>query len=303
MTALVDEFAYVVLDTADVQAWARFAEDVIAAEVLCDGPTVRLRLDSRPFRYLIRQSETDRLPVLGWQVADAATLSLVSARVSGLGLNLVPLDAPELLERQAEGGMRFNCHNGISHEVAYGLTASGQFVPPGDVTGFVTSPGGLGHTVWAIRDLAEMDRLMIGGFGMALRENISTPSGTGHFYGCNPRHHSLAVFTASALQVEHLMAEMGELDDVGRAMDRALDGGYSILKPLGRHRTDHMVSFYVQTPSGFGMEIGCGGVMCGDNWNEVRESNRRRPWGHDQAMRMHQKQFAASKSQQRQGKA
>ena len=89
------------------------------------------------------------------------------------------------------------------------------------------------------------------------------------------------------------MVEMQDLDDVGCAMDRAEDAEYPISQPLGRHRTDHMVSFYLETPSGFGMEIGCGGVQCGDDWPLVRDKSRRRPWGHGAVMRRHHQRLAA----------
>src|SRR3546814_9530073 len=73
-------------------------------------------------------------------------------------------------------------------------------------------------------------------------------------------------------------------------MDRCEVLGHKLLQPLGRHRTDHMVSFYVETPSGFGMEIGFDGVLCGDDWIEQREHRRRRAWGHGAALRNHQRE-------------
>src|SRR3546814_243502 len=153
----------------------------------------------------------------------------------------------------------------------------------------------MGHTAWLMPDIAAMDRLMLGALGMTLREEISAPNVQGHFYGCNPRHHSLAAFGDRQLHLEHVMVEMNELDDVGRAMDRCEVLGHKLLQPLGRHRTDHMVSFYVETPSGFGMEIGFDGVLCGDDWIEQREHRRRRAWGHGAALRNHQREAAAQR--------
>src|SRR3546814_8504854 len=70
----------------------------------------------------------------------------------------------------------------------------------------------MGHTAWLIPDIAAMDRLMLGALGMTLREEISAPNVQGHFYGCNPRHHSLAAFGDRQLHLEHVMVEMNELD-------------------------------------------------------------------------------------------
>jgi 3,4-dihydroxy-9,10-secoandrosta-1,3,5(10)-triene-9,17-dione 4,5-dioxygenase len=294
MTALVDEFAYIILDVIDTDAWARFAGDIVGAQVEQEGATVRLRLDDRPFRYLIRRRQADRLPALGWRVADADALTAVKTRLGDIGLEPAQIEAAELHDRRAAAGLRFSCPNGIDHEVVCGLEGGGAFTPSADVSGFVTGPGGLGHIVWGAPNLEAMDRLMMGAFGMALREDISTPSGVGHFYGCNARHHSLAAFSAPALRLEHIMVEMKDLDDVGCAMDRAVDADYPLTQPLGRHRTDHMVSFYLDTPSGFGMEIGCGGVLCDDSWPQVRDANRRRPWGHGAAMRRHHQRLAVA---------
>lgn len=290
MPAHVEELAYVVIDTADIDGWVAFA-DVLGLAAVRDASGARLRMDARPFRYLVRRGVAEALPTLGWRVANAVALSNVSARVADLGLSPAPLTNAALEERGVHGGFRFRCHNGIDHEVVHGIEDGDPFTPMSDVTGFVTSPGGLGHAVWTVPDVDAMDRLILDAFGMALREDIRTPTGVGHFYGCDPRHHSLAVISGPELQIVHLMAEMQEVDDVGRAMNRFAEAGYELLEPLGRHRTDHMLSFYAKTPAGFGMEVGCDGVLCGDDWAEVREANRRRPWGHGAAMRQHQKTF------------
>ncbi|MDR3472254.1 MAG: VOC family protein [Devosia sp.] len=293
MTALVDELAYVVLDTVDLEAWRRFATNLLGFEAVEVGTTLRLRMDDRAYRYLLRRGPAESGPILGWQVADGAAIDVLSKRLDGLGVRVAPLADDELAEREAQGGAAFTCHNGIRQELVWGLPASGAFAPSGDVSGFVTASGGLGHVVWTVPDLPHLDDIILKAFGMALREDIPTPAGRGHFYGCNPRHHSLAGFAGPALRIEHIMVEMKELDDVGRAMDRSADLGYALVQPLGRHRTDHMVSFYVQTPSGFGMEIGCHGVLCGDDWATVRDSKRCRPWGHGAGMRNHHKKSAA----------
>jgi len=288
MSDLVDELAYVAIETADMQPWVRFAEEVMGFEVTRDDPgMVRLRMDNRPYRYLISETAQEGLPVLGWHAGDGEALDAVRAGAAALGLDVAPLPDAALRARKVADGIRFRCGNGITHEVVHGFAAGEGFAPRGDVTGFVTGSCGMGHVVWTVPDLRAMDDLMIGAFGMALREDIPTPLGTGHFYGCNPRHHSLAAMTGGALGVQHVMTEMRELDDVGRAMDRAADHGYEMLQPLGRHRTDHMVSFYVMTPGGFGMEVGWGAVTCGEDWPEVRDANRCRPWGHGAVMRRH----------------
>lgn len=293
MTSLINELAYVVIEGADLDAWARFGEHLLGFEVRRNGDALTMKMDGRAQRYLILAGGGSAYPTLAWEIADAQAFTLVQNRLKALGIETTRLSEEEIRIRQADGGVRFVCRNGISHELVYGLVGEGAFQSSGDVTGFVTGRGGVGHTAWMIPNVDAMDELMLGAFEMSLREDISAPAMRGHFYGCNQRHHSLAAFGDKPLQLEHLMVEMAELDDVGRAMDRCEMLGYKLLQPLGRHRTDHMVSFYVETPSGFGMEVGFNGVLCGDDWIEHREERRRRPWGHGAAIRNHQREAAA----------
>ena len=51
------------------------------------------------------------------------------------------------------------------------------------------------------------------------------------------------------------------LEDVGRAYDRAMDARVNIVNSLGQHSNDPMLSFYVQTPSGFNVELGWKGTI------------------------------------------
>jgi hypothetical protein len=48
---------------------------------------------------------------------------------------------------------------------------------------------------------------------------------------------------------------------------------------MGKHTNDHMQSFYVITPSGFGMEYGFGGRLIEENW-EIRHYDQPMLWGH-----------------------
>jgi len=80
--------------------------------------------------------------------------------------------------------------------------------------------------------------------------------------------------------VHHVMFEMTEIDHVGRALDRAEAAGIEITSSLGRHSNDGMFSFYMRSPAGFDVEIGCQGRLVDDaTWNE-REFVEGDTWGH-----------------------
>jgi len=100
------------------------------------------------------------------------------------------------------------------------------------------------------------------------------------FLHCNARHHSLALVPAGDAQLYHFMFETRTLDDVGYALDRTRDGGIPISMDLGKHPNDEMVSFYSRSPSGFDVEIGCGGRLVDDATWTVSEITKPSLWGH-----------------------
>jgi 3,4-dihydroxy-9,10-secoandrosta-1,3,5(10)-triene-9,17-dione 4,5-dioxygenase len=67
-----------------------------------------------------------------------------------------------------------------------------------------------------------------------------------------------------------VLFELPEIDDVGRAHDRAVAAGLPITTSLGRHRNDGMFSFYVKSPVGFDIEVGCHGLLVDENWTPNR---------------------------------
>jgi 3,4-dihydroxy-9,10-secoandrosta-1,3,5(10)-triene-9,17-dione 4,5-dioxygenase len=127
------------------------------------------------------------------------------------------------------------------------------------------------------------------GFGMAdlmkvrFTPDPAEPEKRLHFMHCNERHHSLAIFeSAMPAGCVHVMVEVDSIDEVGRAMDRMKAAGVKLTGTLGRHANDHMVSFYMQTPSGFMLEYGADGRTI-DDWDNFSafQSTVNSFWGHD----------------------
>jgi 3,4-dihydroxy-9,10-secoandrosta-1,3,5(10)-triene-9,17-dione 4,5-dioxygenase len=101
------------------------------------------------------------------------------------------------------------------------------------------------------------------------------------FLRCTPRHHSVALtYVGPVSALHHVAFEVGDIDQVGYALDRAVRAGHAITASLGRHKNDRMLSFYLRSPAGFEVEIGCGGRLVDDlTWveNEVAGGDE---WGH-----------------------
>jgi 3,4-dihydroxy-9,10-secoandrosta-1,3,5(10)-triene-9,17-dione 4,5-dioxygenase len=159
---------------------------------------------------------------------------------------------------------------------------------------FVTGEQGLGHVVLSTRDDAEALHFYRDVLGFKLRDSMRLPPqlvgrpADGpppwlRFFGCNPRHHSLAFLPMPTPSgIVHLMVEVEGSDDVGLCLDRALRRKVPMSATLGRHVNDKMLSFYMKTPSGFDVEFGCEGLQVEDDGGWIaRESTAVSLWGHD----------------------
>ncbi|GIR69680.1 MAG: hypothetical protein CM15mP74_09310 [Halieaceae bacterium] len=76
----------------------------------------------------------------------------------------------------------------------------------------------------------------------------------------------------------HLMLQGRSINDVGIAYDRVRDLGIPLMMELGKHTNDLTESFYLVTPSGFGLEFGCNSTRVGDNW-QVKTYDAPMIWG------------------------
>lgn len=102
------------------------------------------------------------------------------------------------------------------------------------------------------------------------------------FLHCNPRHHSFAFGQVPGVKkVGHIMVETTDIDAVGRAYDKVVkEGAADLVLSFGKHSNDEMLSFYMESPAGFEIEFGTGGVLIDDDtWTPARYS-RPQYWGH-----------------------
>ena len=101
----------------------------------------------------------------------------------------------------------------------------------------------------------------------------------------NGRHHSIA-FGEGPIPPSgavHVMLEYPNLTEVGKAHDRMKALGYPESATLGTHFNDETTGFYVQTPAGFDLEIGCDSLVIDPaNW-EVTRHKGISVWGHEWA--------------------
>jgi 3,4-dihydroxy-9,10-secoandrosta-1,3,5(10)-triene-9,17-dione 4,5-dioxygenase len=81
------------------------------------------------------------------------------------------------------------------------------------------------------------------------------------FLRCNARHHSIAFapcMPGKSPRLQHVMLEVGSLDDVMRSYHFLRTRGAPIGMGPGRHPNCQTIHVYVQTPGGFAVEFGWG---------------------------------------------
>ncbi|WP_214400839.1 VOC family protein [Pseudonocardia lacus] len=287
----VRALGYVRVRATDMTAWKEFAGEVIGF-ALGDGPeegALYLRIDERPARLVILPGDEDRVEAVGWEVGDRAALARVQAAVEGAGLAAKALTAEETGVRRVEAGFAFEAPGSTPTEVFHGaaLDHSPLATPFGNR--FVAGELGLGHVVVPVDDINGAFDFYTDTLGFRSRGAFRLPAPPEYgpirlrFMGVNPRHHSLAIMPSPGLKppaLVHIMVECETLDEVGRALDRLTAKRYHLSSTLGRHTNDKMVSFYVRTPGGWDLEVGCDGALVDDEHYSAEEITADSYWGH-----------------------
>ncbi len=284
--------AYVIAESADPGRWTQFGEQVLGM-MASDAPDagVYLKMDERPFRIAVQRG-ADRYVASGWEVADQRAFDAAIADLQRARVEPVRSTEPERALRKVNDMAWFTDPSGNRHELAWGCKQDGaRFVSPQGVSSFVTGDLGMGHTVLPAPNFDatwEFFRSVMG-FGLSdiLRLRFTPDPGEPekriYFLHCNnSRHHSLGLFEFPMPNgCVHLMLEVDSFDEVGRAYDRMLKHQAKLMATLGRHVNDHVISFYMNTPSGFAIEYGYGGLVMDWNRHTVFESTAASLWGHD----------------------
>lgn len=276
----------------DLAAWHRFGVETLGL-MAGDSPagSLWLRTDDRPFRLLIEQGGEDRFLAAGWELPSGAEFVRTAERLRAAGTVLREGTAAELKARCVSGLLFGTDPDGNAFELYWGRARGyDPFVSPRGVAGFITGDLGAGHVVLPApqleRTVGFYKELL--GFGdtdemrLVISPDPAVPELQLRFLHAScRRHHSLALIPMPAPSgLVHTMVEMRELDDVGRALDRCVAAGLHISSSLGRHSNDGMLSFYVATPGGFDLEVGCMGVT--PDWTTWVPTRSLVPdlWGH-----------------------
>lgn len=291
----ISNLGYVVFKASDLAKWERFAVDILGLMVGRRGEDfLALRMDEYAQRILIEHGADDDITVAGWQFDTEEELSEYVSRLKQSGAEVSDGGNALALSRCVERLYVCDDPNGFKHEFYFGPTlapisktfSSSILKGPGFETGRL----GLGHILVVARDYSASVEYYKNHLGLRITDYIRdseifpgvTVDAT-FFHSRTGRHHSLATAAMPhPKRLHHVLLQVQDMDDVGLAYDRCLKAGLKIHAGLGHHPNDQMFSFYVETPSGFGLEYGYGAITVDDATWETKNYSQLSDWGHRQ---------------------
>lgn len=292
------ELGYVVLGASNLAEWKTYITHALGGMVSeTQEGSLRARFDERDCRILINPTAEDKLQAVGWVVTDQDAYDNALAHAQAQGQAVVMGTAEECVARRVTSFFALQDPAGNRHEIAWGpvINFRDRFQSPVGVSSFHTGEQGLGHIVIG-SEPAQYDECCVffrKVLGLKLanfrsqsitEEPLKMP--VSWFHCDNSRQHSLgfaACFEPGKPRhgVRHINLEVADIDEVGRAYDRAPVYGGKIVRTLGRHVNDRAISFYMLCPSGFQFEYGCDAPA--KTWNDevaFDEGGIGSIWGH-----------------------
>ena len=292
----IHSLGYIGVNSTDPSRWVEYGTKVLGmmdvSAQLANDDSVYLKMDDRPWRILVQKSEQDSYAFSGWEVAGEDDFTAALHTLEQKGINFERAGADLVAQRRVQDLVSFSDPDGNRHELYWGPVSDfGQFASPVGIKSFITGDQGFGHVVLPTPSFDGCYDFYknVMGFGVSdlmkvrFTPDPAEPEKRLFFMHCNERHHSLAIFECPMpAGCVHVMVEVDRVDEVGRAMDRMKAQNVKLTGTLGRHANDHMVSFYMATPSGFMLEYGAEGRTVAD-WSRYSpfQSTVNSFWGHD----------------------
>jgi len=282
----VSQLGYLGFEVSSLEAWARFAEEILGVDARhTSETTLELRIDGRASRFFLHEGPRDDLSALGFEVPTSAALEAIQERLSAAGVPHTLGTDEHCRARHVDRLIQFKDPAGNGIELFCGpALAESPFTSALTPGGFVADALGLGHAAITARSQSESLAFYTELLGFRISDRIVC-----EYYGypvdmvflhCNARHHTLAFGERQPKRIHHFLLEAANVDDVGKAYDRALRKGVRFMNTLGKHPNDEMFSFYAFTPSGFQFEFGHGGRLVDDaEWTPCTY-DRISDWGH-----------------------
>jgi 2,3-dihydroxybiphenyl 1,2-dioxygenase len=279
----VQALGYAGFGSAALDDWRQFGTGLVGLQAVERSPSLlAFRMDDRKQRIVIDRTMPDGARFFGWEVADAAALEALAARLEKAEVDVTAEPQALADNRRVRSLISFRDPAGNRLEVFFGAEIDDTPFSPGrSISGFRTGPLGLGHAVLTVENIDAVMPFYVDLLGFGLSDYMQKPF-RAYFFHVNARHHSLALIETGRNGMHHLMVELFSLDDVGQSYDVALSQPERVSVTLGRHTNDLMTSFYAKTPSAFMVECGWGGrEIDPKTWQPFELQDGPSLWGHE----------------------
>jgi 2,3-dihydroxybiphenyl 1,2-dioxygenase len=278
----VQALGHLGISTQNVDQWSDFATHQLGLQLVDRAASSRaFRMDDRRQRLIVDKERPDAERFFGWEVADAASLAALAAKLEAAGVTVRREPASLADQRFVRELISFRDPAGNRLEAFYGPSlADAPFTPGRSISGFRTGAEGMGHVVLMVADFEAALDFYQNLLGFQISDYMPAPKIC--FLHVNARHHSLALFENPRQGMHHLLVELYSFDDVGQGHDIARAHADRVKISLGRHSNDYVTSFYMQTPSSFLIEYGWGGREVDvATWQPIEMSTAASFWGHE----------------------
>jgi 2,3-dihydroxybiphenyl 1,2-dioxygenase len=274
----VDALGYLGLIADDFDRWEVFATQVLGMQTERANGRLLLRMDDRAYRISVTASGSAEpaafaggLAHLGFEVGGPRQLDEVECSLQAKGVATERATDADCAERKVRQLVRCVDPAGHSLEIYWGQeVATAPFRSPAGRR-FVTGGLGFGHIVLIVAPdtLPACLEFYRSELGFRDSDVIDIEGTEVTFLHCNERHHTVALAAGNEEHrgLNHFMAEVDQIDDVGIAADAAARLGVQ-QTTIGMHTNDRMLSFYAMTPSGCEVEYGFGGRIVSDPYTQ-----------------------------------
>lgn len=282
---------YALIESRKLDEWQRFLGEGLGLHPAGgDRHTRWFRMDRHARRLIVRAGDAEDVAALGLEFRDAAALQSALDRLDARGIATERVEGEEAALRGVTSFVRIEGPKRLRLELFVDPLVTDE---PLDMrtSGFVTGEGGFGHVAMTSRLPEETLRFWQEIFAARLSDRVSQRlAGTildVAFLRLNERHHSVAVAATRGLRLDPVRTKIQHLDlvartfeDVSRAYERVRGLGHAIAREMGQHPNDRQLSFYVVSPSGFEVELGCDALLVDEATWRPADHDAISVWGH-----------------------
>ena len=210
--ASIQALGYIGVRAKSLEDWATYGANFLGLQRIDKSrSSMAFRMDDRKQRLVVDADGGEGIGFFGWEVADAAALDALAARLEKHGTKVARGSRALADERHVKDLVVANDPAGNRLEFFHGAaTASDPFKPGRNISGFRTGPLGMGHVVMHFERIADVMTFYQEVLEFKLSDYWLRPF-PGYFFHVNPRHHSIALVETGKNMVHHMMVELFQL--------------------------------------------------------------------------------------------